>query len=67
MDERELLRAELFDEWCENHFEHCGRGTLDDGHRCMWPPPPVLGLTVENRPKFEAAIADWLPAYARRR
>jgi hypothetical protein len=66
--EIDLLRAELFEEWEYNHYEHCGGPPPlhDDGSLCHWPPPPVLGLTADNYAQFEAMTADWKAPYLRR-
>ncbi len=39
--EADKLRAELWNQWESNHFEHCRRDPYHEGD-CYWPVPQVL-------------------------
>jgi hypothetical protein len=43
------LRAELANQWEENHFEHCGRRLHDFGEGCSWPKPSALAIRETGR------------------
>jgi hypothetical protein len=43
--ENALLREELWQQWQENHFEHCSRRwPHGENDPCMWPLPPILEI-----------------------
>ncbi len=46
--ENDLLRAELWEQWLDNHSEHCGGWPHSDGRLCCWPLPGVLRITLSS-------------------